>query len=51
MHQLVHSSDRHFDQRDHVARRLISSAKPKQRHPKLKIVLEVNNQFDALRVE
>ena len=49
-HPLARSNGHHFVHLDHVARRQEGSAQPKQRHPKLKIVLEVNIPLDAHRV-
>jgi hypothetical protein len=46
---LVRSNGRHFDHRDLVERRQEGFAKQEQRHPKLKIVLKVSNQCDALK--
>jgi hypothetical protein len=50
MHPRAHSNGRHLSLLDLVSRRQEGSARPKQRHPKLKIVLEVNIRFGALRV-
>jgi len=50
MHPRAQSNGRHFSLLALVSRRREGSAQPKQPHPKLKIVLEVNIRFDALRV-
>jgi hypothetical protein len=47
MHPRAHSNGRHFSHLYLVERRQEDSAQLKRRHPRLKIVLEVNIQFDA----
>jgi hypothetical protein len=46
-HPLVRSSGHRFFHLGHVERRQEGSARPKRRHPKLKIVLKVNIPLDA----
>jgi hypothetical protein len=50
MHPHAPSNGRHFCLLDLALRRQEGSAQPKQPHPKLKIVLEVNIRLDALHV-
>jgi hypothetical protein len=50
MHLRAPSNGHHSSLLDLVSRRREGSAQPKQPHPKLKIVLEVNIRFGALHV-